>query len=278
VALSGFSDTEGNPIGSGLGGSVMVTASLAVDEVPVGKLKGLALRASIYVPKESRNVDTNVVDWLTTLYRLQWEKTEGASSYDIFTREGTDSAWRLINQGVLDTQATLSFGTPMAGKQLFRQHMVVPRGLKFTQGFDAAGSIDVKDGVKPILSVPGSPTSSFGAFNNLSGSAAKTVNVFVSLSSPLGTLEPLDTSKTPEVSVREGCKSSLSSCDSTYAPKPLRFRWTSRIAGVADLEVEAGKDGRQDTIIVDFSKLTDLAGNAIEPSTGTAVQHRHVPF
>lgn len=278
VSLSGFNDVEGNPIGSGLGGSVSVSGALAAGESPLTKLEGLALRASIYIARESRNVDTNVVDYFTSMYRLHWKKAGGASAYDIYTREASDSAWRLQTQGVVDTQTTLSFGSPINGKPLARQHMVVPRGTGFSQGFDLAASLEVKDGVKPVIYVPGSATSSFGAFNNISGIAAKTAPVTVSLTTPTGSLEPLDTSKVPELSVREGCRTALSSCDSTYVPKPLRFRWTSRTSGIAEVEVEAGKDGRQDTLIIDFSKVTDLGGNGVEGSTGGPAQIRHIPF
>lgn len=276
LALSSMSDVEGNPINSSLGGVVTLTASLSADDVPVGKLENLALRSSLYLPSQGRTVDTGVVDYYTTNYRLSWNEAEGATHYEIFTREGSDSAWRLTSSSVIDTQATLTFSTPLNGKILARQHMVVPRGLKFAPGFEDAASLEVKDGVKPVLTGSGSSLSS--AFYNLTGATAKTVNVTFSLSSPSGTLEPLDTSKVPEVTVREGCRSAVSSCDSTYAPKPLRFRWTSRTAGIAEFEVDAGKDGRQDSLLVDFSDVTDLAGNASEGSNGGAPVIRYLPF
>jgi hypothetical protein len=265
LTLTSLVDNQGGPLRGPQGESyVVISATIASPASNPAKIANLRLRANLYLPNIG-SVDTGVVDYLTSSYRLLWSKDSGALGYDVYTREAQDSAWKQVAAFVTDTQFNISAYNRPLSKGPLRQHMVVPKGDKASTSFDGAAALMVEDGVKPTLSTSSPVTLLSGlGFSNLGGSAKRTVELSVSLRSySSGTLEPLDTSKAPDIRVGEGCNG-FGSCDSTYAPKLLGFAWTSRTTAKVQMEVEAGKDGRRDSLVIDFSKVADLNGNVFD--------------
>jgi len=110
-------------------------------------------------------------------------------------------------------------------------------------------------------------------FDNTGNVTAKFININI----PVSYLpEPLDTTIKPTLKVAEGSYLTLSSImygDSTYkvAEAYSRWTWISQRSGVMEVLINEDKDGSYDTLSIDFTGLTDIAGNKADTTYGAGV-------
>lgn len=130
--------------------------------------------------------------------------------------------------------------------------------------FHFGRSLVVRDGISPVLNSNASFSQGGRSLRN-TGTLADTYRIGFNFTGISGNvLEPLDTLKSPKIAVREGRFGAYSGYgDSTYTATPLGFKWTSPTAGEVQLRVEAGRNGTNDSLLLDCSGLTDRSGNPL---------------
>jgi hypothetical protein len=250
VNLSSVQDIYGDAVSTSFTDLTVPAATVALGAVTNVRLRAnTSIRGTIF--------DTTIVDYATTPYRLSWNKVAGAEGYSVLYRQGTDSAWQLrvttTGNTANDTTVTLA-PTALTGKAWTRYLMVLPNSSTQPVPYSLGGLMTVKDGVRPSLNVAGSAITAPGgtSFNNTTGTAQ-------SITLTLGTFltgsqnDPIDTTKKPTIRVGNG------GVVGTF-PAPT-FRWTSLTGGTLSVTVPANTSGVADTVVVDFSTVTDLAGN-----------------
>ena len=126
----------------------------------------------------------------------------------------------------------------------------------------------VIDGVKPNLNLGTSGITAPGgtSFNNTT-TAAKAIAL--TLTANYLTTDPLDTNLHPTLTVVEGGTSGGVG-NAAYKSTGV-FTWTGLGSGRIDMTVSPNSDGRRDTVMVDFSNMTDLAGNPMDNFQGAPV-------
>ncbi|MCD6024080.1 MAG: hypothetical protein K0Q91_996 [Fibrobacteria bacterium] len=217
----------------------------------------LRLRATTQI--RGANFDTTLVDYATTPYRLSWNKVAGAEGYSIYYRQAVDSSWRLSGASVdsdSDTTHTLQLNPP-TGKAWTRYLMVLPNSTSRPVPYSLGALMTVRDGVKPSLNTTGSTITAPGgaSFNNATATA-RAITLTLSTVLTGGQNDPIDTTKKPTVRIGNG------GVAGTFAAPS--FVWTSLTGGTLNVSVPANTNGSGDTVVVDFSAVTDLAGNTFD--------------
>lgn len=238
--------------------TVLYSFALPAPPATLTAVTNLRLRATASI--RGASVDTTIVDYATTPYRLSWNKVAGAAGYSVYFRQATDSAWQVrattATSAPTDTTVTLTPGTP-PGRAWTRYLMVLPNSFTKPVPYSLGALMTVRDGVKPSLNTAGSAITAPGgaSFNNATATARA---IALTLSTVLtgGQNDPIDTTKKPTVRVGNG------GVAGTFAAPG--FVWTSLTGGTLNVSVPANTNGSGDTIVVDFSAVTDLAGNPFD--------------
>lgn len=207
--------------------------------------------------------DTAKVDYSTSSIALYWSKLANASSYQIFQKTSTDSSW-IYATTVTDSFVTLSTSGQFAlGNRM--QFIVIGRNSTSVSSFEKATVVSVKDNKPPSIVLN---TVSSG-FNYTSYNYMDTISISIS-SSYLP--EPMDTSKSPGFMVKEAGYMSGSTLygDTLYTVDPNKafWTWTSDRSGIANIVIDPLKNGSYDSLKIDFSALTDIAGNRADTTDG----------
>ena len=207
------------------------------------------------------NSDTVKADYNTSSITLLWEPLENATSYQIYQKATTDSLWYLSATTTDTTRTIATAGSFTEGNTL--QFIVLGKNSENVSDFDDAIPITVKDETSPVI-IGASNLSVYGCDNtSYTGFDTVTYNISTSYIP-----EPLDTTKAPEFSVTEGGYVSGSTLygDTLYTvdPENCYWTWTTRRSGTVHVVIDPEENGGYDTLTVDFSSLTDLAGNEVD--------------
>jgi hypothetical protein len=257
IFLSEVTDDFGGTLSTYLDGFAVSAAA----PITLKAVTNLRLRATTLI--RSASVDTTIVDYGTSPYRLSWTRVAGADGYSVFYRHAPDSAWQL--QGVnpnpslpTDTTVSVTLTPPTpAGKAWTRYLMVLPNSPAGLAPYSLGALMTVRDGVKPSLNTAGSAiTAPLGASFNNATASARAITLTLSTVLTGGQNDPIDTTKKPTVRIGNG------GVAGTFAAPS--FTWTSRTGGTLNVSVPPNTDGSGDTVVVDFSGVTDLAGNTFD--------------
>ncbi len=211
--------------------------------------------------------DTSV-DFNTSSIILNWSPLANALYYQIYQKRPSDSSWIFL-ETTNDTFTTLSTGNGSfeSGKQL--KYIVLGENSTNISPLNTATALTVKDQMPPRIN----STMILSGFDNTGNVTAKFININI----PVSYLpEPLDTTIKPTLKVAEGSYLTLSSImygDSTYkvAEAYSRWTWLSQRSGVMEVLINEDKDGSYDTLSIDFTGLTDIAGNKADTTYGAGV-------
>lgn len=207
------------------------------------------------------NSDTVKADYNTTSITLLWTKLENAVVYQIYQKATSDSSWYLAAT-TADTTRTVTT-TEGFNEDNQIQFLVLGKNSDGVSNFKDAEILTVKDETSPVISV----TSGFSVSgcNNTGRTVFDTIRFNISASY---ISEPLDTTGTPEFSVSEGGYLSGSTLygDTLYTvdSENCYWTWTTQRSGAIHIVVDADENGAYDTLNVDFTSLTDLAGNEVD--------------
>jgi hypothetical protein len=221
----------------------------------LGNVKNLRCRVGLS--------DTSKVDYSTSSITLLWSGLANAASYDIYQKSSSDSSW-LYYQSVSDTMVSIS----TSGKFSYGKYMnflVVGKNSATISPFESAMILTIRDQKKPIINM----VSTYSGFNHTTYNYIDTIRISVSS----GYLpEPMDTTKKPTVKVKEASYVSGSTLygDTLYAIDANRcsWIWTSDRSGTMNVAIDPLKNGAYDSLKIDFSRVTDWAGNAADTSAG----------
>lgn len=216
-------------------------------------------------------------DYATAQIQLVWEPLSGAQVYDVYTRRRhRDSSWVLAVANVPDTFTSVStLGAFEEGG--IARYMVLGRNEHGRSDPDSASILSVQDNVGPYISpertlVLKSPT--YKTYDNTQGDSPDTIHLYVSLLDSLGRLvESLDTTASPEMVVREGGVGADSTGDGGYAlpAEHIAWHWVTRNTGYLETVVPHNNNAAADTFYVDFTEVSDLAGNGAARENGGGV-------
>lgn len=211
--------------------------------------------------------DTNKIDYDTRSVTLLWSALPNASHYEIYRKSVTDSSWRRAYSAVADTSKTISTTSAFYNGGTL-QFIVLGVNSESRSPVSSATVLTLRDEQGPVFT--SSYVTSFSGFDRSSYSTAGKETKTVS-----GIPEALDTSKSPSITVIEGGRSYYG--DSTYAVSPddCVWAWTTQSRGALEVTIPAGEDGAYDTLVVDFSGLTDVAGNPVDTTGGGGVIKYH---
>ncbi len=202
--------------------------------------------------------DTVKVDYNTSSLYLIWSPLANAAVYELYHKASADSSWRFINS-VSDTDALVSTtGEFTDGKQV--KYLALGRNSTSISPLETAIILTVKDERPPYIYY----RSSVSGFNNTLP-VADTVRITV----PSSRIpEPMDTLKSPAVILKEASYYSGTTMygDSTYKvpENNCSWTWSTNRSGYLDVIVEANTNGAYDTLKIDFSPVTDIAGNSAD--------------
>jgi|GEM_PF-2445049 len=208
--------------------------------------------------------DTNKVDWNTASIELIWAKISNASTYQIYEKSSYDSTWALFGS-TMDTSTLISTSGAFEDNGIL-QFLVLGKNSTSISSFGKATILSIKDEIKPRV-FPSSYLIEYD-FNNLFDSRYSTG--FSILSSYLP--EPMDTTKVPRITVREGSYTdgSVVYGDPDYSvdPDDCSWEWTSQQTGYLSVTIDPLANGAYDTLKIDFRALTDVAGNKADTTGG----------
>ncbi len=266
VTFNSIFDIQGRALG-GFNNIISVTATLLGSDslIPVTNLH---TRANVFIPSRGQIIDTNILDYNTSSYRLLWNKANNDEAYDVYFRESVDSLWTFINS-TMDTVITLNMVSNTL-KPLARQHMVVPHNTKPNPNYVGAAIITLSDQVKPSIS---NNFLGFGLFSqdssvdNTNNINTRTVTILFDIprNAENDIQEPLDITKTPVIRIIEGGNSfSFPPDDANYFAALKRFMWIDNGTAKITLEITAGKSSMGDTLQIDLTGIKDLSGNPFE--------------
>ncbi|HEX3019945.1 MAG TPA: carboxypeptidase-like regulatory domain-containing protein [Chitinispirillaceae bacterium] len=212
--------------------------------------------------------DTNKVDYNTSQIALEWSPLANALTYQVYQKQPSDSSWIFL-KSVADTFTT---HIPLTGSfTLGKRLKFIVLGLNSTSmsSFKTASILTVRDQIAPHIKATMQRSAS--QFNNVLNNSAYYIDISIT-SAYLP--EPMDTTKKPVLKVKEASyfyqPTLTMRGDSTYSVSPNNFVWTwsTQQTGNLRLFVDAYKDGSFDTLKVDFTSVTDLAGNKSDTSMG----------
>lgn len=236
----------------------------------MGDVKGIRPYKSVV------SQDTIDVDWNTQTFFLTWEMLRGAYDYVVFWEESPDHWVKVRNVSVVRTTATIT--SPRSFEKGDSLRLIV-LGENLYGGRSnplTAVPVSVKDRRKPLIYhryyVSSSSARIFGCDNTSDTTPdtfTKDVHLHYQVSSsslpPITyRVEPLDTSVSPTITV----KNSDFGGDAYVLPADsVSWTWTDYYRGDLRLAVPASVNAAYDTVMLDFSKITDLAGNPADTTT-----------
>lgn len=205
-----------------------------------------------------------LVNYNTNSIALNWSPLANALNYQIYQKRPIDSSWIFL-KSVNDTftSITTASGSFQAGKQL--KYIVLGENSTTTSPLNTATALTVKDQMPPRIN---STTRNESNFDNTFGSTSLPIDItFTNLT------EPMDTTQKPVLDVIEGNNGESSLGDPTYkvSKTSLLWMWTGLSSGWLIVLVDEGKDGSYDTLKVDFTGLTDFAGNKVDTTNSGGI-------
>jgi hypothetical protein len=207
--------------------------------------------------------DTLKIDYSTSSVTLYWTKLADAAWYEIYTRDDDDGIWSLLSGPVTDTLRSITTsGQFVNGDSAC--YMVLGANTLHRSDPGQATVLVLKDEKEPYVSFLSPLT--FSGFNNASYTLEKTVTTQTP-SFP----EPMDTTKVPTFEVVEASTSYYG--DTLYAVSAdmCEWQWISTTLGQIRVTIDARQNGTYDTLKVDCSSFTDIAGNAIKAAADSPV-------
>ncbi|MBN1601427.1 MAG: hypothetical protein JW915_07450 [Chitinispirillaceae bacterium] len=211
--------------------------------------------------KNLRLISPETIDYGTASVRLQWSKLPGVRGYEIYARASSDSIWSIYfaSELVHDTSIVLStYGKFIEGNTF----EVMVLGVYDSTKSDPANAtiLKLRDNTRPKIT-----SSSAGTVYTVydCNNSASSASLLRQLYSPLRFSEPMDTTKKPTFTVKEASYSYYG--DSTYVlPKDsVRCSWSTLTQLVVQAVIPASKNAAYDSIVVDFSNITDRNGNKV---------------
>jgi hypothetical protein len=264
VNLTAVRSTDGASLTTTLGGAVLPSA------INLTAVQGLRLRATTSI--RGTAFDTAIVDYATSPYRLSWNRVAGSEGYAVYYRQSVDSAWqlRVSTATQLSTDTTVSMAPLGAGGKAWTRYlMVVPvSSTKFVQ-FTLGALMTVRDGVRPSMNTTASTLTVPGGTSFAPTAAARVVPITLNISMTASQNDPLDTTRRPTVRVGNG---------GLPGTGTATFVWTSLLGGRVDFSLAANADARQDTVVLNFAPVTDLAGNPVDTLPNAPVLRYLVPL
>jgi len=215
--------------------------------------------------EDARLASNQRIDYNTAQITLAWSPLEGALAYDIYAkRKYRESSWVLTVGNVNDTFALVNTAKAFEEGQT-AQYIVLGRNNHGTSNPDSASVIGLKDNVGPFISPERSSivkSPAYKIFDNSASATSDTIFLFVSLLDSMGrTIEPLDTALDPKLVMRNAA-SDTGAGAFVFPDSLLSWRWASRASGIVQSVVPAGRNASDDSLYVDFTAVTDMAGNA----------------
>lgn len=216
---------------------------------PLGNVEGLDIKTQIGFK------DTNKVDYNTSSLTLKWSRLANASSYQIYQKTSSDSLWHLFSE-VTDTFRNISSldNKFNLGKEV--KFIVLGENSSKVSSFEDATILTIKDQIKPRFTNDLIQEDEFDNSLNPSIDTAY-INVYSSYFP-----EPMDTtSGKPKVIIEEDTSN-------TIDPNKCFWNWTSNRAGVMKVVLKPNVDASNAYLRIDFSSVTDLAGNKTDTANG----------
>ncbi|MBD3316056.1 MAG: hypothetical protein GF344_09730 [Chitinivibrionales bacterium] len=232
--------------------------------------------------------DTAKVDHNTEWIYLFWSPLGNANEYDVYLKRSDDSEWVLHDSNYgnayypnkTDTIRAVNTANFFTGGESVRL-MVLGKNADGRSPIGSATILEVTDETEPEIY---NLRSTISNCNRENSSTSDTVYAAIGTGSynyyyDALTSEALDTTKYPDIEVREGgvYTSYYSQYgDSGYAVPAANcsWRWMGTTNGVLSVIIEAGKDASYDSILVDFSEITDMAGNKPDTTEVIVVETR----
>ncbi|MBN1756789.1 MAG: carboxypeptidase regulatory-like domain-containing protein [Chitinispirillaceae bacterium] len=209
--------------------------------------------------------DTTKVDYNTSTLNLLWSVLENATQYQIYQKSSIDSSWSFL-VGVTDTITSITTSQQFTLGKVMR-YIVLGKNSSNLSSFESATVLTVKDNKKPFFSYSRSQS----GFNNSTSSYTDTISITITS----GYIpEPMDTSKSPTVTVKEAGYTSGSGLTvygdtlNTIDPNKCFWTWTTDQSGVINFVVDPLENGSYDSLKIDFSSVTDWAGNTPDTTQG----------
>jgi len=206
------------------------------------------------------NSDT-FVNFNTTLIRLNWSPLANVLNYQIYQKTPSDSSWIFLRT-TSDTFSIINVTDGFDSAKIIK-YIVLGENSTSTSPLNTANVLSVKDQMPPRII---NTTRNVYDFDNTNGSTSILLDI------PINNLpEPMDTTKKPVLDVIEGNngESSLGDPDYKVSKANSRWMWTGLSSGILSIIVDEGKDGSYDTLKVDFTGLSDLAGNKVDTINGS---------
>lgn len=204
-----------------------------------------------------------LVNYNTNSITLNWSPLANALNYQIYQKRPIDSSWIFL-KSVSDTftSITTASGSFQAGKQL--KYIVLGENSTTTSPLNTATALTVKDQMPPTITNAITEVSISG-FDNTYGTVPQAVYI-PSFGGTFSFSEPMDTTIKPVLDVFEGSDPLLASGDPAYKVSKASslWMWTGLSSGRMLVLVDEGKDGSNDTLKIDFTGLTDIAGNKFD--------------
>lgn len=210
--------------------------------------------------------DTSKIDYNTNSITLKWSPLANALGYQIYQKTSSDSTWTHF-ESVIDTILTVTTtGSFNSGKYL--KFIVLGVNSTGISSFKSATILTLRDEKAPRIVTA---TLERSNFDN------STINYVDTVPIPISNIylpEPMDTTKKPTIKVTEASYYDEDSFemhgDSTYSVSAGKvvWIWTSNQSGILKVVVDRNKDASYDTLKIDFSTVTDVAGNKADMTSG----------
>jgi hypothetical protein len=193
-----------------------------------------------------------IIDYNTSSIVLSWASAENAAYYSIYAKSAQDDAWSKILDEVIDTSARINTRGCFIEGGSVRCKVIAHNSVSRTEPASAP-TIQIQDNASPFVKIQG--VLSLDGFDNSSSSREKVLyfpvyNVFS---------EPVDTSGHPRISIDSD--NAISKARGPGGPISYEWQWISTSEGVVSFKVNASHNAASRFIVLDFSHLSDLAGN-----------------
>ena len=209
--------------------------------------------------------DTNKVDYNTSSITLLWSPLENTVIYQIYKKSSSDSSWFLFDSTADTSKALSTTGEFNNGGQV--QYIVLGKNSSSLSSFTSATVLTVRDEKGPVI-YNSTPISQYG-FDNSATSVLDTIEISISTSY---LPEPMDTTHKPTATVKEAGYVSGTTLygDTLYTINPdiCFWTWTSERSGTMSVILDPLQDGAYDSLTIDFTSVTDVAGNAPDTTGG----------
>lgn len=206
--------------------------------------------------------DTNKIDYNTSSITLLWSDLENALTYDIFQKSTSDSSWVFLLSSTNTTTNVTTTGKFSSGMQM--QFIILGRNSSSVSSFETATVLTARDQKPPLISSSLIRT----GFDNSSSSSIDTVEITIPLLP-----EPMDTTLAPVASIKEASYviGSTQFGDTSYTidPDNCFWTWSTTRTGVMSVVIDSLSNAAYDSLFIDFSSVTDVAGNKPDTTANT---------